>query len=141
MSAALFLSVFASLSAAQGAETAEPFDMIVPASETALEDWLWLKRPLVVFADSPADPRFTEQMALLTERLEALDDRDVVIITDTDPAASGPIRRKLRPNGFMLVIMAKDGSIVIRKPAPWTVREISRSIDKLPLREQELRDR
>ncbi len=141
LSAALILSVFANTSAAQGAETAEPFELIVPASETSLEDWLWLKRPVVVFADNAADPRYAEQMELLAERLDALDERDVIVITDTDPAAKSDIRKKLRPNGFMLVIMAKDGSIVIRKPAPWSVREISRSIDKLNLRQQELRSR
>ena len=73
--------------------------------------------------------------------LEMLAERDVVILTDTDPAARSPIRLKLRPRGFMLAIIAKDGSIVTRKPGPWSVREISRSIDKLPLRQQEVRDR
>ena len=28
--------------------------------------------------------------------------------------------------------MGKDGEIYLRKPAPWAVREITRSIDKLP---------
>ncbi|MBT52911.1 MAG: DUF4174 domain-containing protein [Mameliella sp.] len=138
--AAVFVGGFASLSAAQGAETSdEPFEMILPASETSLEDWLWLKRPVVVFADNAADPRYVEQMALLSERLDALDERDVVIITDTDPAARSSVRQTLRPRGFMLAIIAKDGTIVARKPAPWSEREISRSIDKLPLRQQEQR--
>lgn len=138
--AAALVGSFASLSAAQGAEVLDdPFAMIVPASETALEDWLWLKRPVVVFADNAADPRYVEQMALLTERLDSLQDRDVVIITDTDPAAQSSVRKNLRPRGFMLAIIAKDGTIVARKPAPWSEREISRSIDKLPLRQQELR--
>lgn len=113
--------------------------MIIPASETTLDDWLWLKRPVVVFADNAADPRYVEQMALLTDRLEALDERDVVVITDTDPAARSSVRQKLRPRGFALVVIAKDGTIVTRKPGPWSVREISRSIDKLPLRQQELK--
>lgn len=139
---AALMGSFASLSAAQETDTSEdPFEMIMPATETALEDWLWLKRPVVVFADSAADPRYVEQMALLTERLDALDERDVVIITDTDPAARSSVRQKLRPRGFMLVVMAKDGTIVIRKPSPWSEREISRSIDKLPLRQQELRSK
>lgn len=138
--AAALVGSFASLSAAQGAEILDdPFEMILPASETALEDWLWLKRPVVVFADNAADPRYVEQMALLTERLDSLQDRDVVIITDTDPAAQSSVRKNLRPRGFMLAIIAKDGTIVARKPAPWSEREISRSIDKLPLRQQELR--
>jgi hypothetical protein len=41
----------------------------------------------------------------------------------------------------MLVLIGKDGQIELRKPAPWDVREITRSIDKMPLREQEVEDR
>ncbi|MBS0125200.1 DUF4174 domain-containing protein [Thetidibacter halocola] len=125
---------------AQEDPTAEP-GPIIAATDTTLEEWLWIKRPVVVFADSPADPRYVEQMQLLIERLDALEERDVIIITDTDPKARSAVRQSLRARGFMLVIIAKDGTIVARKPAPWDVREISRSIDKLPLRQQEIRDR
>nr|WP_136441059.1 DUF4174 domain-containing protein [Pacificoceanicola onchidii] len=127
--------------ALRAAEDALPDPPVLSAEETALDDWIWQKRPVLVFADNPADPRFIEQMELIEERMDALVLRDVVVITDTDPAARTDIRRKLRPRGFMLVVLAKDGTIVIRKPAPWDVREISRSIDKLPLRQQEIRDR
>lgn len=139
--AAALMGAFASTSAAQGAETTDDFEMIRPAAETSLEDWLWIKRPVVVFADSPADPRYVEQINLITERLDALEERDVVVITDTDPSARSPIRQELRPRGFMFTLISKDGTILLRKPAPWDVREISRSIDKLPLRKQEVRDR
>lgn len=119
------------------ADHTELFD----ASEVALEDFLWIARPIVVFADTEADPRFRLQMELLTEGLDELAERDVVVILDTDPRAMTPARKKLRPRGFMLVLIAKDGTVMLRKPFPWDVRELSRSIDKLPLREQEIRDR
>lgn len=125
---------------ALSAEDLLPDPPVFEASDTALEDWLWLKRPIVVFADSPADPRYVQQMELILERIDALVLRDVVVITDTDPQARSDIRKDLRPRGFMLVVLSKDGNVVIRKPAPWDVREISRSIDKLPLRQQEIRD-
>ena len=118
-----------------------PGPVIVDASETSLDDWLWTRRPVVVFADSENDPRFVEQLELIEDRFSALEERDVVVITDTDPSARSDVRTKLRARGFMLVILAKDGTVVTRKPAPWDVREISRSIDKLPLRQQEIRDR
>lgn len=127
-----------STDAADAEPRAEPAQ-VLSAADTTLEEWLWVKRPVVVFADSPADPRFVEQVALLEARLDALGERDVVVITDADPAARSDERLKLRPRGFMMVVMAKDGTIVTRKPRPWDVREISRSIDKLPLRQQELR--
>lgn len=127
-------------------ETAEPVpdgtpDLPFQGSEVALEDFIWVARPVVVFANTPADPAFQRQMQLLRERPEALAERDVVVITDTDPAARNPVRLALRPRGFMLVIIGKDGQVEIRKPAPWDVREISRTIDKMPLRQQEIRDR
>ncbi|SMX28978.1 hypothetical protein TRP8649_03106 [Pelagimonas phthalicica] len=122
-------------------EAEEPFTLIRDASDTSLEEWAWIKRVVVVFADSPNDPRFAEQMRLIEERPEALLERDVVVITDTDPKARSEVRKALRARGFMLVVLAKDGSVVIRKPAPWDMREISRSIDKLPLRQQEIRER
>lgn len=128
------------VSAVSAAETETDPELIQIAGDSTLDDWLWLKRPVVVFADSPNDPRFVEQMRLLEERSDALVARDVVVLTDTAPKERGAIRKSLRPRGFMLAILAKDGTVVARKPAPWDVREISRSIDKLPLRQQEARE-
>ena len=110
-------------------------------AEVTLAEFLWTARPVIVFADTPADPSFQRQMELLRARPEALAERDVVVIVDTDPAALSDLRRSLRPRGFSLVIMGKDGQVELRKPAPWDVREISRTIDKMPLRRQEIRDR
>ncbi len=39
-----------------------------------------------------------------------------------------------------MVIVDKDSRVLLRKPSPWDVREITRAIDKTPLRQQELRD-
>lgn len=132
--------------AADGAETAlerwqaDP-STIFDASEVDLADFKWVARPVVVFAESPADPAFREQVELLTERLDELVERDVVLITDTSPDEKSDIRRKLRPRGFMLTLIGKDGGVKLRKPFPWDVRELTRQIDKMPIRRQELRDR
>ncbi len=114
-----------------------PFD----GSEVAQDQFLWTARPIVIFAETAADPAFQLQMELLRARPDPLAERDVVIVTDTDPAARSAIRLALRPRGFMLAIIGKDGQVEIRKPRPWDVREISRTIDKMPLRQQEIRDR
>jgi len=110
----------------------------LPGDQVVLADQEYLKRPLVVFADSPDDPSFIRQMDLLARAYSELEERDVILVTDTDPAAKSEWRQKLRPRGFSLVIMDKDLKAVIRKPIPWDVREITHSIDKLPLRLQEL---
>lgn len=115
--------------------------IVFDATFLDLDDFIWLARPVVVFADSPNDPRFRQQMDLLLDRPAELAERDVVILTDTDPSAESALRMRLRPRGFMLVLIGKDGEIELRKPAPWDVRELSRSIDKMPLRQQEIDDR
>ncbi|MBV7409083.1 DUF4174 domain-containing protein [Maritimibacter sp. DP1N21-5] len=114
---------------------------VIEAGEHTLDEFLWEARPLVIFADSELDPNFVEQMERLAERPEDLAVRDVVVIVDTDPAARSPIRTELRPRGFDLVLIGKDGQKYLRKPTPWDIREISRSIDKMPIRLREMQDR
>ena len=113
----------------------------VPASEVVEADLLFLRRPVIVFADSPQDPAFVRQMELLSRYYAELAARDVILITDTEPATPSDLRRKLRPRGFSLVLMDKDWKPSIRKPLPWDVREIARAIDKLPSRRQEINER
>ena len=114
---------------------------VFDGAEIVLEELTWLARPLVVFADSPNDPRFRQQMDLLLGGVDQLAERDVILITDTDRTAMTDLRTDLRPRGFMMALVGKDGRVALRKPSPWSVRELSRSIDKMPLREQEIEDR
>lgn len=100
---------------------------------------IWQARALVIFANTPLDPNFQRQVELITADIERVIERDVILITDTDPEARSDWRQKLRPNGFGWVLLGKNGDVVLRKPFPWDMRELSRSIDKMPLRQQELR--
>jgi hypothetical protein len=109
------------------------------AADVTLDDFLWIARPVVIFADTPADPRFIEQMQLLADRPDPLFDRDVVIIVDTDPAARSDVRMALRPRGFSLVVIQKDGAVGFRRPSPRNVQEITRGIDNFALRQEEMR--
>lgn len=142
----LLIALAATPVAAQDAEAAQVEDDEAPSiirdgTDVTLDEFLWVARPVVIFADSPADPRFVEQMEEMRAREGALADRDVIVLTDTDPSARSDLRLALRPRGFMLVVIGKDGTIIARKPLPWGVREISRAIDKEPLRQQEVRER
>lgn len=132
------------LAAAQDAISDAPAEAAefapIAGSEADLNEFIWKNRPVVVFADSPADPAFVEQMRLLQARWPELAARDVVVITDTEPGTPSPARLKLRPRGFSLVLMTKDGQVSIRKPMPWDGREIMRAIDKMPIRREEIRN-
>ena len=79
-----------------------------------------------------------QQLEFLEDRSAELEARDVVILVDSDPAAKSALRKKLRPFDFQLVLLGKDGKVVLRKPRPWDVRELMRAIDKIPLRKQEI---
>ncbi|QYK43079.1 MAG: DUF4174 domain-containing protein [Paracoccaceae bacterium] len=148
----LVLSVFLPAAAAAAQEVAAPVAtesagapaeraMIIDAAGATLAEFQWLRRPVLVFADSPSDPNFIRQMELIERDIDALAERDVIVITDTDPVAMGYFRTRFRPRGFGLVLMDKDGVTTLRKPLPWDVREISRAIDKWPMRRQEMLER
>jgi len=136
LSALLPVSVWAADGTATAADT-----LIRPAEDTELSAFLWINRPIVIFADTPADPRYQEQLDKLTADAERLLDRDVVVLTDSDPSARSPIRQQLRPRGFQFVLIDKDGSIMLRKPYPYSVREVTRTIDKTPMRQREVEER
>ncbi|MBN8290773.1 DUF4174 domain-containing protein [Rhodobacter sp. NTK016B] len=115
--------------------------VILDAADVELEQFLWEQRIVAVLADSPNDPAFQRQMREIAELPQDLVTRDVIVIVDTDRRSDSPLRLRLRPRGFMLAIIGKDGEIKQRRPAPRSVREISANIDRFPLRRQEMLER
>lgn len=136
----VILGFFAGAAMAESASEPQADPVFPSEFSENLKDFVWEKRPIVVFADTPNDPSFARQLDLLLARRDDLAERDVVVLTDTDPEAGSALRKKLRPRGFTLVLIGKDGSVKLRKPLPWDVREISRVIDKMPMRRQEIRN-
>ena len=136
----VFAGLMTTAAMAQGADAPAEDPLFLPADMADLSTFQWTKRPVLVFANSENDPAFVAQMEYLRDREEELLLRDVIVLTDTDPAARSPLRLRMRPRGFMLVLVDKEGQIELRKPFPWDVREITRSIDKMPLRQREIRE-
>ena len=121
-----------------GAESLETIFVDV-AEETTIDGYLWVKRPVIVFANTDLDVNFQTQMKSLRQGAEELAARDVVVLVDANPADKTALRKKFRPRGFAVLLLGKDGQIKLRKPFPWNARELSRSIDKMPMRQQEMR--
>lgn len=111
---------------------------ILDAQSVGDQDLAWISRPFVIFADSPNHPLFIEQLALIEAEWDPLVERDVLVITDTDPSDASALRTKLRPHGFAIALIDKDGRVMLRKPTPWHIRELTRAIDKSLLRQQEI---
>ncbi|MEM8789724.1 MAG: DUF4174 domain-containing protein [Pseudomonadota bacterium] len=108
-------------------------------AQPSLADLQWVARPIVVFADSANDPRLAQQLESFEARAKELEARDVVILVDTDPAAGDDLRSRFRPRGFNVLVLGKDGQVKYRKPNPVSVKEVIRLIDRMPLRQQEMR--
>ena len=115
--------------------------MVMDAPGVTLAEFLWIKRPVLIFADSPNDPNFRRQIDLIEADEGELAEYDVVVIADANPGARSFLRQKFRPRGFGLILLDKDGEVKIRKPLPWDVREITHAIAKFPLTRQEMLDR
>jgi len=139
---ALCLALTITNSAATAGETLDIWRSdpthIFDAKDVELADVIWAARPLVIFADSPLDPIFAQQMKLLRAGQAIAQDRDIMIIVDTDPSARTTIRENLHPKGFNWALIGKDGMVKLRKPFAWDMRELSRVIDKMPIRQQEM---
>ena len=112
--------------------------LVLNAAEADIDSFLWVLRPLVIFANTPADPAFEQQLRSILDRAEQFHERDVVVITDTDPASGSAARQRLRPRGFMVAIIDKDGEVKQRRPSPRSARELMAVIDRFPLRRQEM---
>ena len=94
----------------------------------------WKANPSQIFST------FKQQMALLQESFEVLIERDVMVVVDTSPNSKSILRKNLRPKGFVWVLIGKDGTVKLRKPFAWDMRELSRVIDKMPMRQQEIKE-
>ncbi|MEM7547904.1 MAG: DUF4174 domain-containing protein [Pseudomonadota bacterium] len=108
------------------------------SDESQLDAYLWEARPVIIFADSDRDPRFIRQVAALEAAADEMAERDVVILTDTDPAAAGPLRQEFRPRDFQIILIGKDGQTKMRRPHPISAEDLNRQIDRMPMRRREM---
>jgi hypothetical protein len=114
-------------------------------AQDALDAYLWNGRPLIIFADSDKDTRFTEQIAALNNEADALEERGVIVITDVATGGSradrSELRKRFRPHGFTVILVAMDGEVALRRPMVVTADDITRLIDRTPMRQRELQRR
>lgn len=120
------------------AQPAEGELLFLDAREADVREYVWNHRLVVIMADTPNNPQFARQMDEIRARAEEFVDRDVVVIFDAHPDEMSPLRRVLRPNGFMTAIIDKDGEVKARRPSVRSGRELMGVIDKFPLRRQEI---
>ena len=108
------------------------FRALSPATAN-LEHYQWRSRPLVIFAPSAQDTRYQKQIALLKQNPMALAERDIVVLSDTDPSQHGRLRAELDPQGFEVVLVGKDGGMKMREKEPITAEVLFSTIDNMPM--------
>jgi len=109
-----------------------------------LSSMRWKKRVLVVSALKPDNPSLIRQRQIFTDAHQAMDERDVVLVEaigSTNTAQE--IRKKLSiaPGEFWALLVGKDGHIALSSQTELSASYLSRVIDAMPMRKDEMRKR
>jgi hypothetical protein len=120
-----------------------------------LDRYLWTHRLLLLFVPEPSSPEFVDQWTSLYRHQDALAERDLLVLSlfaeevgDVDgepiePEEADALRQRFRvkPTHAAAVLVGKDGTEKKRWPMPLAVDALLATIDAMPMRQQEKRDR
>jgi hypothetical protein len=128
--------------------------VLVPAAAAAAElgDYLWQRRPLLLFAPTESDPRLVETVRRVEASRCDFADRDMVlglIVTEGTSTLDGQVvdtsqaRRLLSEfgigaNSFSVVLIGKDGGEKLRVNEVPDLPTIYAVIDGMPMRSAEM---
>jgi hypothetical protein len=138
-SRSLRYSTVAAIAFVPGDGRSGPVVFIGPPTEVMdLKKYRLTHRPVLIFADSETEPAYVEQRAALQEAVDGLVERDIVVLSDTDPADQAPLRRLFGAEGFEVLLIGKDGGLKLRQGEPIGVDALFAVIDAMPMRRQEM---
>lgn len=147
------LLFFALMSPVQGVNSPMPV-----ALETMQDHY----RPLLVFAPTDRDRDFLRQIHLFATASYEMHRRDVLLVPlnatsevtsgvilnaldwgkmSAETAASTRRRFHIPPHSFTVLLLGKDGGVKLRSHTPITIETLIRTIDSMPMRQQEMRER
>jgi hypothetical protein len=124
----------------------------VPAISLDLAQYQWKNRLLLLFAPNRNHPFFDSlQVALVAQQAEVAD-RDLVIfeilesgqssvsMTPLDAQNAQSLREKfeVRPGGFTVILIGKDGGIKLNNQKQTRIEDIFGLIDSMPMRREEM---
>lgn len=139
----VFVAALVTISAVLGSAT---------AWAGGLGDYLWERRPLVVFAPSGNDPRLTETLRNIDDAQCAFAERDMVlavVVADGSstlggaamaPDQSERLRQQygVAPDAFAVVLVGKDGGEKWRADNVPDLKVVFSVIDGMPMRSREM---
>lgn len=121
------------------------------AMAAELNDYLWQRRPLLLFAPSESDPRLLETMRLIEASRCDFVDRDMVLgrivtegtstldghVVDTNQAQELMSEFGIGADSFSVVLLGKDGGEKLRAADVPDLQTIYAVIDGMPMRARE----
>lgn len=113
---------------------------------TDFDQYQWQQRLLVVFAPRDDNQAYIAQQRLIEGSDALLAERDLTVLHVVATANDGDAiaarqRFQVANNQFTLVLVGKDGSVKQQWHQPTALGEIAALIDRMPMRQQEQRQR
>ena len=121
-------------------------DSITPAEaeHDPLSHYRWTARVLAVLAADPYSPDLAEQKRHIDSLKDGAAERELVVVQP--PAGSAEAKALQMQLGlgsepFQAVLVGKDGRMKLRATKPITAPELMATIDAMPIRQDEMRQR
>jgi Domain of unknown function (DUF4174) len=117
---------------------------MMAAEGDPLAQYKWKARVLVVLTNDPSGPALIEQKRQLESLRGGAQERDLVLV---QARAGSPEAKALRaqlglgPGPFWAVLVGKDGETKLRTTEPISGRDLAATIDAMPMRQDEMRQR
>ncbi|MEM6901834.1 MAG: DUF4174 domain-containing protein [Pseudomonadota bacterium] len=118
-------------------------------------------RPLLIFTRSPEDPSFQQQFIATSDSIDQLYERDMLRIHVLSAAGQVGLHAKPAPqltadqlptaealqqrfrvgaDDFVVILVGKDGGEKARWTSPVAMEEVYALIDRMPMRQREIRE-
>jgi hypothetical protein len=114
------------------------------AEHDPLSRYRWTARVLIVLAAHPESPDLAEQKRHIASLKDSAAERELVVV---QPPAGSAEEKALRMQlglgnePFQAVLVGKDGGAKLRATKPITALELMATIDAMPMRQNEMRQR
>lgn len=119
-----------------------------------LADYRWENRVVLIFGADEFHPKYKEQKSRFTDLHKEIEDRDLRIVTILNEGISKvddqvitnesahQLREQLKisDNQFSIILIGKDGGEKIRSKEILSAEDVFSVIDKMPMRQREMRD-
>jgi len=110
-----------------------------PLQAQDLSSYKWKKRVVLVFTSLSSNLEYQLQIKTLDAAKPQLQERDVVVLVDTNAGEFTDLRKAFLPDDFLFVLIGKDGTVKYKSTKPVSVDQLTSLIDAMPMRRREIK--